>query len=443
MESNPTVMSRRLIIIWLVFVFTLFFITAYYCFHKNNPVLLIASEITIPVLFALTVWIIDRILRPYKTMSRSVNMLREGDFSSTLVKTGNGDVDSLIEVYNSMISQLREERLSIREKNHFLDLLIDSSPMGIIVLDLDEKIMDLNRAATRYLGNTGGKFKGMHLSMVESHLAKAICNAEYEKKQSVALADGRKYLCVRLFFMDHGFRHPFYIIEELTDEIRKAEKEAYGKIIRMMAHEVNNTIGPVNSIMTSVVSSPSSFIDNDREEIISVLNVAIQRNYQMNRFMQGFSNVVKLPAPEKERMELNSSLKVVADSFLPVLKTKNANLVFSPDPSNPVIIADRSQMEQVFTNIIKNAVEAIGENGSVWIATTLKPLAITFEDDGQGIDPDVSDKLFTPFFSGKPGGQGIGLTLSQEILRNHGFAFTLTNRKEGGVIFTIFPGTRN
>ena len=114
----------------------------------------------------------------------------------------------------------------------------------------------------------------------------------------MVLADGQKYLGRKLYFMDHGFKHPFYIIEEFTEEIRKAEKEAYGKLIRMMAHEVNNTIGSVNSIMSSVQSNPGSFAESDREEVIRMLGVAIQRNYQMNRFMQNFSNVVKLPLPE-------------------------------------------------------------------------------------------------------------------------------------------------
>ena len=104
--------------------------------------------------------------------------------------------------------------------------------------------------------------------------------------------------------MDHGFKHPFYIIENFTEEIKKAEKEAYGKLIRMMAHEVNNTVGSVNSIMTSIQSNPETFVNSEQDDILKMLGVAIQRNYQMNRFMQNFSNVVKLPAPDKELIDL-------------------------------------------------------------------------------------------------------------------------------------------
>ena len=430
-------MSKKWIIIWLVLVFSLFLLLAILSFYKDNPILLIASEIVIPVLFGTTIFIINRLIRPFSIMGRSINMIREGDFNSTLVRTGNNDVDALINIYNSMINKLREERLSIREKNHFLDLLIESSPLGVVVLDLDERILSINRAAYHYLGIPAGDLKGLILSGLDSTLAKSLNSVSYDKRESVILADGRKYLCQRLFFMDHGFKHPFYIIEELTEEIRKAEKEAYGKLIRMMAHEVNNTIGSVNSIMTSVISKPDSFCKPERDEIISVLTVAVQRNYQMNRFMQNFSNVVKLPLPEKEKMDLNRSVSVVADSFSPAVKERNVTLILDLDLSSPQLFADQSQMEQVFSNIIKNSLEAIGRKGTIRITTSASPIRVVFEDDGPGINTGVAGKLFSPFFSTKPGGQGIGLTLTQDILSNHGFLFSFTNRVERGAVFTI------
>ena len=134
-----------------------------------------------------------------------------------------------------MINRLREERLSVREKNHFLDLLIESSPLGIIILDLDDRIIDINKAGTRCLAISNQDYKGKYLTEVDSMLANEISRINYGEKQLIVLADGQKFLCHKLFFMDHGFRHPFYIIEEFTEEIRKAERDAYGKLIRMMA----------------------------------------------------------------------------------------------------------------------------------------------------------------------------------------------------------------
>jgi nitrogen fixation/metabolism regulation signal transduction histidine kinase len=286
-------MSKKWTLIWLTLVFSLFLAIAILSFHKNYPLLLIATEFGIPILYGITVWILMKSLKPITTIGRSLNLLKEGDFSVTLVKTGNKEIDNIIEVYNSMINRLREERLSVREKNHFLDLLIESSPLGIIIMDLDDRIMDINRSAVRFLGITQDNFKGKFLSELNTSLSVELVKIVYDEKQLIVLADGQKYLCRKLFFMDHGFKHPFYIIEEFTEEIKRAEKEAYGKLIRMMAHEVNNTVGSVNSIMTSIQSDPDTFVKSEKDELIRMLGVAIQRNHQMNRFMQNFSNVVK------------------------------------------------------------------------------------------------------------------------------------------------------
>lgn len=430
-------MSKKWTLTWLTIVFVLFLVLAIYTFSKSNPLLLIGSEIVIPVLYAITVWIVLKSLKPITSIGRSLNLLREGEFNITMVMTGNKEVDRIIEVYNSMINRLREERLTVREKNHFLDLLIESSPLGIIIVDLDNRIMDINKAALKCLGLLPGNYEGKLLNQLGSKMASEIETIGYEKKILTVLADGQKYLCRKLYFMDHGFKHPFYIIEEFTEEIRKAEKEAYGKLIRMMAHEVNNTIGSVNSIMSTVQSNPDSFVEPEREEAVRILSVAIQRNYQLNRFMQNFSNVVKLPLPEKEQMNLNESLLIVIESFSSILKEKNICLTTRLDDHFPLISADRSQMEQVFSNIIKNSIEAIRNNGHIAISTSASLSSICFEDDGTGLSKEALERIFTPFFSTKPGGQGIGLTLVQEILSNHGFSFSLRNRESGGTEFTI------
>lgn len=430
-------MSKRWTLIWLTVVFSLFLVLAIFTFHKNNPILLISSEFVIPVLYGITIWMMIRSLKPISSIGRSLNLLREGEFNITLVKTGNSDVDNIIEVYNSMINRLREERLSVREKNHFLDLLIESSPLGIVMMDLDDRIIEINKSALRSLGIKEDCYKGKALKELNSNLSIELAKISFDEKQLVVLADGQKYLCRKLFFMDHGFKHPFYIIEEFTEEIKKVEKEAYGKLIRMMAHEVNNTVGAVNSIMTSIQSNPETFVNPELDDSIRMLGVAIQRNYQMNRFMQNFSNVVKLPAPDMEKMDLNESLSLVIESYNAELKEKNISVEMDLDCTVPLINADRSQMEQVFLNIIKNAKEAVPVNGHLKIITQRNPVAVIFQDDGPGLSKDVSEKLFTPFFSTKPGGQGIGLTLSQEILTNHCFSFSFQNTETIGAEFKI------
>ena len=430
-------MSRKWTILWFTLIFALFLAVSIHAFRKTNLLLLIISEITIPVLYIITVTLYLRSFRAVMSIRSSLSLLREGDFSSTLVKTGNSEVDDMISVYNSMITRLREERLSVREKNQFLDLLIESSPLGIVITDLDEKITHINSTAYRYLGLSPGDYTGRFLPDIKCRLSPWLGKTEYDQKQLIVLTDSHKYLCRKLYFMDRGFRHPFYLIEEFTEELRKAEKEAYSKVIRMMAHEVNNTIGSVNSIISTIRSGSDSFKEDEREEIIRILDVAINRNYQMNRFMQNFANVVRLPSAEKAPMDLCESVTTVLDSFRTIINGKQISLITRFPETLPVISADRSQMEQVFVNIIKNSIEAIDGDGEIIVTIKSDPLCITFEDNGKGISENDSEPLFTPFFSTKPGGQGIGLTLVREILLNHGFTFYLCNRDPKGAEFGI------
>jgi PAS domain-containing protein len=166
-------MSKKWTVIWLTLVFSLFLVLAIFSFYKHNPFLLIAAEFTIPVLYGITIWIMMRSLKPINIIGRSLNLLKEEDFNITLVKTGNSDIDNIIEVYNSMINRLREERLSVREKNHFLDLLIESSPLGIVMMDLDDRITEINQAAFRSLGINEDNNKGKYLKEINSNLAVA------------------------------------------------------------------------------------------------------------------------------------------------------------------------------------------------------------------------------------------------------------------------------
>ena len=430
-------MSKKWTIIWISIIFALFLILSVYAFHSTSTILLIVSETGIPILYIITVTIFVQSLKPISVIRSSLSLLKEGDFNITMVKTHNREVNDIIEVYNSMVNRLREERLSVREKNQFLDLIIESSPMGIIITDLDERITNINKSAYNYLDEPAGKHEGKSLKDLNGNLVSCLRKLGYDEKQLVVLPGGRKFLCRKLYFMDSGFKHPFFLIEEFTEEIREAEKVIYGKLIRMMAHEVNNTIGSVNSIMTTLKHGAISSPEPGRDDVARMLEVAIQRNYQLNRFMQNFSNVVKLPAAEKEPMDLNQSLLVVIESFASICKEKNIKLATSFPDISPLISADRSQMELVFSNIIKNSVEAIQGKGQILVSVKSGPARIVFEDDGPGLSPEVLERIFTPFFSSKPGGQGIGLTLVQEVLINHGFTFSLRNRDPRGARFTI------
>ncbi|RYY33389.1 MAG: HAMP domain-containing histidine kinase, partial [Sphingobacteriaceae bacterium] len=240
----------------------------------------------------------------------------------------------------------------------------------------------------------------------------------------------------RSHFIDRGFPRHFIMIEEMTAEIIAAEKNAYGKVIRMMAHEVNNTIGPVNSIIQSAMATNALWQLPDTDSLHDALQVAIERNYNLNIFMRNFADLVKLPEPKTNKVDLCKILQNVVTLMELPAKDKHILLNFYKPETQFYITADEQLLEQALVNIVKNAIEAIGENGDVNVILDNKKRTLTIQDNGKGITGKENELLFTPFFSTKKDGQGIGLTLVREILVKHGFEFSLRT-EEGLTRFLI------
>ncbi len=228
------------------------------------------------------------------------------------------------------------------------------------------------------------------------------------------------YKLQKSHFIDRGFPRHFVMIEELTAEILEAEKKSYGKVIRMMAHEVNNTIGPVNSILQFTLQA-----QRHSDELTNAIQVAIERNNNLNTFMRNFADLVRIPVPVKRPVHVIPLLQNVTD--LMQLRAGEKKLSFQYEHQNEAFIiqADIQQMEQALINIIKNAVEAIEEEGGNIFITRTNPRHLIIRDNGIGISPGFEDHLFHRPIAPSKDGQGVGLTVIREILFNHGFDFFL------------------
>ncbi len=233
------------------------------------------------------------------------------------------------------------------------------------------------------------------------------------------------------------------ILEELTEELRLSEKNAYEKIIRMMSHEVNNSVGAIGSLLEACQFYAEQVKADDREDFRNALVVARERADRLNGFMRGFAEVVRLPAPELRPTEIERLLQDLGSLFGPELRKRDICLKWEGEEHLDPIAMDKNQMERVLVNLLKNSIEAIGEHGTITIVTGKRGSApfVCIEDTGCGIPTEVRNQLFTPFFSTKSDGQGIGLTLTREILAQHRFHFSLESRPGGPTRFSIyFPG---
>lgn len=378
-----------------------------------------------------------KIVKPLNSIGNGMELLREQDFSSRLSPVGQYEADRIVNVFNRMMEQLKNERLRLREQNNFLDLLIKASPMGVILTTLDEDLSELNPMAQKMLGVRQEDVLGKKMNEIDSPLAAELANVPKGETATVRLNDSNIYRCTHSSFIDRGFQHPFFLIESLTDEVMKAEKKAYEKVIRMIAHEVNNTTAGITSTLDTVEQALSA--EEGMDDICDVMRVCIERCFSMSRFITRFADVVKIPEPTLTPVDLND-LAFTCKRFMEgMCADRNIKLRLEIDETLKEVKMDASLFEQVLVNIIKNAAESIEKDGEI-IVRTLSPATIEVVDNGKGISKEVEAKLFSPFFSTKPNGQGIGLIFIREVLMRHGCTFSLRTYADGLTRFRIlFP----
>ncbi|MDR3062096.1 MAG: hypothetical protein LBU57_08300 [Dysgonamonadaceae bacterium] len=378
------------------------------------------------------------LLKPYKTIGNGMDLLRQQDFSSRLRQIGHKDTDLLINIFNKMMDQLKEERLHVREQNHFLDLLIKDSPLGLIILDFDNRISQINPAGLKLLGlDSLENVAGKTLEKSGIRIGKTLAEMKPDENLVLRISGITLYRCVRSSFIDRGFIHPFILIEELTREILKIEKKSYENIIRMMAHEVNNSIAAVSSTLNVISDSLKQNRNNELADVLPAVDASFERCNHLNRFISNFADVVKIPPPHLSQTDLNELARSVEALCSSECNRRNIKIGLSLSETPHNVWTDVIQMEQVLVNLVKNACESIRENGEIRIITTSSPHQIIVEDNGPGITAEIREKLFTPFFTTKPKGQGIGLLFVREILMNHNCKFTFATEEDGITRFRI------
>lgn len=403
---------RTKIVLWFVLLHIIFAVAAAFIVMQHRALLLAVEG-----LFIISIVIGYRLVRalfvPLDLIRTGTELIDERDFGSRFVPVGQPELDRLIHIYNEMIDRLREERLSAEERHQLLQKIVAASPAGIVICDFDGNVEQMNPAAERLLENVDPR-----------SLTPGV----------MTMAGARRVKVWRREFRDRGFTKSFFLLEELTEELRLSEKAAYEKLIRMMSHEVNNSVGAVRSLLESLLRYAEQIGENDRDDFAGAVKVASARIESLNQFMSGFADVVRIPAPNLRETDMAALLQSTAALLQRELEQRNIALTIHTQNDGAVAV-DPHQFEQVLINIVRNAMESIGSDGA--IAVTWRDRVLTIADTGRGIDPPARAQLFTPFFTTKREGRGLGLTVIQEILTNHGATFWLENREGGGAEFGV------
>lgn len=409
-------------------------------------IIFVALGISVLLLF----FLFGSVLKPAQTVRHGMDLIAAQDFNNRLVKVGEPEADKIVNLFNTIIDKLRNERLHNMERESFLQLLIEASPMGVVMLDFDDKVSMVNPSFLKIAGIfSESDAVGKTISDLPSELAKRMGEIPLGVSEVIRRGDISRYRCYHLSFIQSGFPRHFFLLESLTEEVMKAERGAYEKVIRIISHEVNNTMGGVRSVLDTLHDL------SDSDDIREVIESCDNRCDQMTRFISSYADVVRVPEPVKNETELNSMLEEMIP-FLQGMTRQDISLEFEPCETNLLADIDLSLMQQVIVNIVKNAIESIISNpstysltnpstdiranrGNVKIRTYKKngrPV-LEISNNGEPISESVSTQLFSPFFTTKKEGRGIGLTLISEILNRHGALYSLKTDPDGLTRFTI------
>lgn len=432
-------------ILYLAFLHIVLGVLAFYQFVGSSGYL-IAAEVFLICSAYIALRIYRSLISPLRLLSSGAAALEDKDFSVKLMKTGSFEMDRIVKVYNNMIDQLREERVSSRQQEEFLDQLLQAAELGVVILDFDGELASMNpwmAAQCKDLAfRTAVLEPALHLRprLVKEEGGKGVREeggkGEREEGNSVRTVvltgpGNRRYHVEQASFVDRGFERGFLIVQDVTTDLLTAEKDAYGKVIRMMAHEVNNSNAAIISVLRSLLEAATEGDETLPQLNKDYLPAVVGRAENMTGFMRNFARVVRLPIPDRRRTKLNELLRRTGEVMGPILRENDISLRYELAENEVVINADAAQIEQVVVNALTNARESIGVGGKIIVSSTSFPSGFVIADDGPGIPESAAENIFTPFFSTKPTGQGVGLTLTRDILEAHEAKYELVTEEDG------------
>jgi len=367
----------------------------------------------------------EHVVRPLQTMSNLLAALREGDYS--IRARGAHADDALGEVLleiNQLGETLRVQRLGAFEATALLRTIMAEIDVAVFTFDPERRLRLVNRAGENLLRQSIDKLLGRRAG----DLGLAVClDADEDAPLNLTFPGASGRWGVRKSnYREHGLPHELLVLTDLSRTLREEERKAWQRLVRVLGHEMNNSLAPIKSIAGSL----ETLLRRDpppldwRDDARSGLNVIASRAESLSRFMQAYARLARLPPPQKEPIDLGELVRRVVG-----LETRLGVRVAEGPPIT--IAADAAQIEQLLINILHNAVDASLETGGQVTAgwRELAECAEVFvRDEGPGImNPE---NVFVPFFTTKPGGSGIGLALSRQIAEAHGGSLALANRKD-------------
>ena len=364
------------------------------------------------------------VVRPLQTISNMLAALREEDFSLRVRGARYDDaLGELIAEANALSQMLKEQRLGALEAGALLGKVISEVDVALFTFDQQRKLRLVNRAGEGLLAQPAERLLGRDAS--EIGLDSCLEGQSARTLDTVFPGKTGRWSLRRTSFRQGGVPHQLLVISDLSRELREEERQAWQRLVRVLGHELNNSLAPVTSLAESLETMlradprPSDWQDDMQRG----LRIIRERADALSRFMRNYARLTRLPQPNLQPVNLSVLVHRVAG-----LETR-LSLAIQPSPDLRISV-DPDQLEQALINLVRNAVDASLETGggvSIGWRKIGSQLQLRIQDDGPGLPNSAN--LFVPFFTTKATGSGIGLVLSRQIAEAHGGTLTLENRK--------------
>jgi nitrogen fixation/metabolism regulation signal transduction histidine kinase len=372
-----------------------------------------------------------RLNRNLQALHTGLLNLQDRDFSVTLRTEGDDELGAMAQAFNAVGEQLRLERQNLYQRELLLDTVLQSSPTAMLLVDQRERVLYANPAA-RQLLNRGRAMAGLSLPVLLPQMPEALVDALRGSRDGLFTLPGGEepqvWHLARSRFHLNGQDHRLFLFEQLTRELARAEVATWKKVIRLLSHELNNSLAPIASMANSGLMLKDGA---DPALLAQVFTTIRERADHLGRFLQGYARFARLPAPQPERLDWSA---LVAE-LQPLAPFSLAGAL----PRRPGW-ADPAQIRQVLLNLLKNAAEAGSPTQEITLA--VRPHSgwdeVEVADRGSGMSDEVLAQALLPFYSTKRDGTGLGLALCREIVDAHDGRIRLANREGGGLAVTLW-----
>jgi two-component system nitrogen regulation sensor histidine kinase NtrY len=400
----------------------------------------ITTSIWLAVLFAvaiavpLSLWLLRWFMRPVNRVIQAlvggVASLRDNDFSISIANTRRDELGDLVAVYNELGGILRDERQDLFQRELLLDTIIQSTPLALVLTNSRGTIVYSNGAARQLFGS-GPKLEGRKFEECLDGMPEPMREAIGRFTDGLIAVEGNveteTYHLSQRRFVLNAQDHYLYLVKRLTREINRQEVAIWKKVIRVIGHELNNSLAPISSL----AHSGSLVVErSDPETLQRIFSTIEERASHLKDFIDSYARFAKLPSPQCE--------DVAWTAFIDSLRHTFSFSVDGPLPEAPGWF-DPVQLEQVLINLLKNAHESGSDASDVSLRITLErgQQRLFVRDRGDGMSETVLGNALLPFYSTKQSGSGLGLSLCREIVEAHGGQLRLNNLNEGGLLVEV------